>query len=147
MLNNHPWQPDKYQCELRFYDRRQQLLTKFETYDGWTLANSMNKHLIDTAAEFYIHIEAQLRLAAYLKYSFIEVFYKDQFIQRQFVRGGVLCPQTSKAENRAACPYLREKLIGNEPMIDWHVVMSDSFWKKPKYPLSHYLCKTLAYTR
>lgn len=137
MINKHPWQPDAYQVELRFYDRKKKLITKYLTCDGWALATTTNAHLIDQPGEFYIHIEAQLRLkpSEAIRYSFIEVFYKGEFMQRQFIRFGQLVPFISDIEDRGACPYIREKLITNTVSLNMLKMFRQSFWgTKPVDP-------------
>lgn len=116
MTNPHPWMADVYQAELRYYDKQQRIVTKYLTFDGWSIATEQNKHLIDNPGEFYIHIEAQLRAfpTQALRYSFIEVFHKGEFMQRQFVRFGQLTPFMSDIENRRECPYIRKQLISNK---------------------------------
>lgn len=140
-----PWQADKYSCELRFYDKSRQLITKFETCDGWSLATDANKHLIDQHGEFYIHVEAfisRLKTQA-IRCSFVEVFYNGEFMQRNFIRAGVLVPFMSEIENRNECQMIRKKLITSTPYLSWRKIIRASFWGKPSKDIKKYLLKRL----
>lgn len=132
--------PDNYCCQLLFYDRKKKLITKFYTFDGWSLALENNKHLIDTPKEFYIHLESHIQWAQHLKYSFVEVFYKDTFMQRHFIRDGVLAPFMSDVEDRSQCPHIKRALISNKPKLDWKQFTHDAFFNNVK-PLTNYLMK------
>jgi hypothetical protein len=55
--------------------------------------------------------------------SFIEVFDKDKFIARYFVRSEQLVSVCSTEPNRDECTLIRKQIISNKPILNWSAML------------------------
>ena len=124
-----------YGCSLRFYTNRQILNDEVysnqylpniylnEVYYGWRDGyirqfNTVNQYHSGIAYWFkdFNHKHRYDKHKPII--SFIEVFHNNEFIARHFVRGGEVIKVVS-FEPRDKCPYIRNQIISDKPLLDW----------------------------
>lgn len=106
-------------CTIYYYNKSRQLIKTIDTSEAHLLTEDHNARLIRTRNEYMIVLKP------YKDVSFIEVFCKNVFIARHFVREGILSPFISYEEDRLLCPFIKERQITTKPMYDMKRIISD----------------------
>lgn len=138
-----------FEAELRFYTNQSRLHATVLTnqhipniyLSDTAYGTHYGAHLLNTELQYQASLNYQVMLYRQqypkLRLSFVEVFMRDEFLCRHFIRHYELTPFVS-IEPREFCPYLKRRLIGNEPVLDMKRMISDKLWGRLSKNINYY---------